>query len=106
MLKQGFFLFVLIFVVVHTTIEEKGRLKWSDHNEKYDGVPDGLWECVEAHPIEPDVDDLATSIEKVVFVVKDEHLGLSLLVAVGCLGTHHYFALVLQSLNRIEHGAT
>jgi len=91
---------------VDAAIEEKGCLEWSYHNEKYDGVPDGLRECVHTHPIEPDVDDLATSIEKVVFVVKDEHLGLSLLVAVGCLGTHHYFALVLQSLHRVEHGAT
>jgi hypothetical protein len=105
LLKQGFFLFVLIFVVVHTTIEEKGRLKWSDHNEKYDGVPDGLWECVEAHPIEPDVDDLTASVEKVVFVVKYEHLGFSV-SPVSSLRAHHYFALVLQSLNRIEHGAT
>ena len=91
---------------MHAAIEEKGCLEWSDHDKKYDGVPDGLREGVEAHPIEPDIDDLATSIEKVVFVVKHEHLGLSLLVAVSCLGAHHYFALVFQSLYGVEHGAT
>jgi hypothetical protein len=103
LLKQSFFFFVLIFVVVHTAIEEKGCLKWSNHNEKDDGVPDGLWECVEAHPIEPDVDDLTASIEEVVLVVEHEHLGFSI-SPVSCLRAHHYFALVLQSLHRIEHG--
>ena len=91
---------------MYTAIEEKGCLERSDHNEKYNGVPDGLWDCVEAHPVEPDVDDLTTSIEKVVFVVEDEHLRLSFAAALSCLRAHHYFALVLQSLHRVEHGAS
>ena len=103
MLKLSFFLFILIFVVVHAAIEEKGCLEWSDHDKKYDGVPDGLREGVEAHPIEPDVDDLTASIEEVVLVVEHEHLGFSI-SPVSCLRAHHYFALVLQSLHRIEHG--
>jgi len=91
---------------VHTTIKEKGCLERSDHNEKYNGVPDGLWECMEAHPVEPDVHDLTTSIEKVVFVVEDEHLRLSFASARSCLRAHHNFALVLQSLDGVEHGAS
>jgi len=90
---------------VDTAIEEESSLTRSDHNEKNDGVPDGLRESVEAHPVEPDVHDGTTSIEEVVFLIEDKHLRLSLSTALRCCGTHHYFALVLQSLHGVEHGA-
>ena len=79
---------------MHTAIEEEGGLKRSNHDEEDDGVPDGLWQSVEAHPVEPDVDDGAASVEKVVFFVKDEGLRFSG-TAVSCLRAHHDFALVL-----------